>query len=221
VSTVLGIDWARPRWVGVVLQDGAPARVLVDSDLAALVHHVPEAACIGVDMPIGTPRDGVRASELQARTFVGARRSSVFLTPPSEVLAVGSYAEANALARATIGQGISQQAWGLRRLIAIVAAVAEGDARLFEVHPEVSFTALAGAPMPAAKTTWNGQMARRTALARAGIVLPDDLGVAGAVPVADVLDAAVVAWSARRHAAGEARSFPEGAPAGARETIWY
>jgi len=221
VSTVLGIDWARPRWVGVVLEDGAPARVVADQDLAALVDGVPDAACIGVDMPIGTPGDGVRASELQARTFVGVRRSSVFLTPPAEVLAAGSYAEANTLARATIGRGLSQQAWGLRRLIAIVAALAAGDARIFEVHPEVSFTALVGAPMAAAKTTWNGQMARRTALARAGIVLADDLGPAGAVPVADVLGAAVVAWSARRHVAGEARSFPEGAPAGARETIWY
>jgi predicted RNase H-like nuclease len=221
VSTVVGIDWARPRWVGVVLGDGAPAQVVADRDLAALVDGMPEAACIGIDMPIGTPRDGVRAADLDARSFVGARRSSVFLTPPAEVLAAAGYAEANKLARATIGQGISQQAWGLRNLIAVVAAVAAADARLIEVHPEVSFAALAGAPIPAAKSTWNGQMARRTALARAGIDLPDDLGPAGAVPVADVLDAAAAAWSARRHAAGEARSFPDGAPPGARETIWY
>jgi hypothetical protein len=52
-------------------------------------------------------------------------------------------------------------------------------------------------------------------------VLPDDLGEAGVVPVADVLDAAAVAWSARRFAAGEARSFPAAASPGDRQVIWY
>jgi predicted RNase H-like nuclease len=47
------------------------------------------------------------------------------------------------------------------------------------------------------------------------------LGAAGDVPVADVLDAAAAAWSARRYAAGEAGSFPPDAPRGAREVIWY
>jgi hypothetical protein len=40
------------------------------------------------------------------------------------------------------------------------------------------------------------------------------------VPPPDVLDAAAVAWTARRHTAREARSFPPGAPRGARPVIW-
>jgi len=127
----------------------------------------------------------------------------------------------NALAAQRSEKGISQQAWGLRENIGRVAAVAESDPRLIEVHPEVSFAALAGGHMRAAKTTWNGQMDRRAALARAGVVLPDDLGQAGVVPVADVLDAAAVAWSARRFAAREARSFPAAASPGDRQVIWY
>jgi predicted RNase H-like nuclease len=221
VTTVLGIDWARPRWVAVVLDGDAPPRVLAERDLAALVAGFPQAAWIGVDMPIGLPASGVRAADLEARASVGPRRSSVFLTPPAEVLAATTYAEANVVARAVMGQGISQQSWGLRHTIAVVAEVAAADARVIEVHPEVSFATLAGGPMPAAKTTWNGQMARREALARAGIVLPDDLGTAGVVPVADVLDAAAVAWTARRRAAGEARSFPAAASSGDRQVIWY
>ncbi len=219
--TVLGIDWARPRWVAVVLAPGARPRVLADRDLAVLVGAVPDAACVGVDMPIGLPEAGPRAADAEARAFVGARRNSVFMTPPAAVLAAGTYAEANALAAARAEKGISQQAWGLRANIAVVAGVADADRRLIEVHPEVSFVALAGGHMRAAKTTWNGQMDRRAALARAGIVLPDDLGDAGVVPVADVLDAAAVAWSARRFAAGDARSFPAAASHGDRQVIWY
>ena len=172
-------------------------------------------------MPIGLPEAGERAADAEARAFVGARRSSVFMTPPAAVLAAETYAEANVLAAQRSEKGISQQAWGLRENIGRVAAVAETDPRLIEVHPEVSFAALAGGHMRAAKTTWNGQMDRRAALARAGIVLPDDLGEAGVVPVADVLDAAAVAWSARRFAAGEARSFPAAASPGDRQVIWY
>jgi predicted RNase H-like nuclease len=221
VTTVLGIDWARPRWVAVVLDGDAPPRVLAERDLATLLGAFPQAAWIGIDMPIGLPASGVRAADLEARASVGPRRSSVFLTPPAEVLAAASYAEANVVARAVMGQGISQQSWGLRHTIAIVADVAAVDARVIEVHPEASFAALAGGPMPAAKTTWNGQMARREALVHAGIALPDDLGEAGRVPAADVLDAAAVAWSARRRAAGEARSFPAAASPDDRQVIWY
>jgi predicted RNase H-like nuclease len=80
------------------------------------------------------------------------------------------------------------------------------------VHPEVSFSLLAGAPIAASKRTRAGQSARRRSLEQAGIPVPSDLGpvsgVAGVGPD-DVLDAAVVAWSARRVAAGAARSFPD------------
>jgi len=219
--TVLGIDWARPRWVAVVLADGAAARVLADGDLPALGGRFPDAACVGVDMPIGLPEAGERAADAEARRFVGARRSSVFMTPPAAVLSADSYTEANAIAAQRSEKGISQQAWGLRVNIGRVAAVAATDPRVIEVHPEVSFAALAGGQMRASKITWNGQMDRRAALVRAGIVLPDDLGEAGLVPVADVLDAAAVAWSARRFAAGEARSFPAAASPGDRQVIWY
>src|SRR5215207_7184286 len=171
--TVLGIDWARPRWVAVVLADGAAARVLADGDLPALGGRFPDAACVGVDMPIGLPEAGERAADAEARRFVGARRSSVFMTPPAAVLSADSYTEANAIAAQRSEKGISQQAWGLRVNIGRVAAVAATDPRVIEVHPEVSFAALAGGGMRAAKTTWNGQMDRRAALVRAGVLLPE------------------------------------------------
>jgi predicted RNase H-like nuclease len=210
VTQVLGVDWYRRGWVGVVLGEGV--RVLVGDELRALIARVPDAAVVGVDMPIGLT-DGVRECDRLAREFVGPRRASVFLAPPRAALDAATYAEANAALAP--GRRISQQAWALRYGIAEVAAL--GDERLIEVHPEASFTALNGGYVPFAKTTWNGQMLRRRLLASAGIVLPDDLRAEGAVPPADVLDAAAVAWTARRHAAGEACAI---AP-GAREIIWY
>jgi predicted RNase H-like nuclease len=76
------------------------------------------------------------------------------------------------------------------------------------VHPEVSFRALGGRPLPASKRTWAGQAARRGLLEGAGIRLPDQLGRAGVAAPDDVLDAAAAAWSAHRIADGRAASLP-------------
>lgn len=220
-GAALGVDWYRGAWVGVVLADPQPPQVLVETDLGRLVDRVADPACVGVDMPIGLPATEREADRL-AREFVGPRWPSVFMTPPDEVLRAPSYAEANVIAARLLGgRKISQQAWALRRNIEHVGNLAARDPRLIEAHPEVSFRDLAGAPLTYAKTTWNGQAIRRRALRAAGIVLADDLGEAGRVPVADVLDAAVVAWAARRYAEGAARSLPPGAERGERQVIWY
>jgi predicted RNase H-like nuclease len=218
-APVMGVDWYKAGWVAVVLEP--EPRVLVGTDLATLIAGVEGVACVGVDMPIGLPVT-TRVADTQARTFVGPRRNSVFMTPPAPVLAAGSYAEANEIAAQLLGgKRISQQSWALRTNIAVVAAVAEHDDRVIEVHPEVSFRAMHGAEMLFPKTTWNGQALRRAALAKHGIALPDELGEAGGVPPADVLDAAAAAWSASRHARGESQPLPDGWPRGTPGAIWY
>jgi predicted RNase H-like nuclease len=220
-ETVLGVDWYRRGWAAVALTATEPPRTLIADDLEALIARLPGAACVAVDMPIGLPQTE-RAADALARKFVGPRWQSVFATPPAEVLAAATYAEANAVAAALLnGKKISQQSWALRRNITRVSDVAASDPRIIEVHPEVSFRELIGHPVAFSKTTWNGQAIRRRALAAAGIDLPDDIAEAGAVPVADVLDAAVAAWSARRYAQGQAQSLPEGAQRGERQVIWY
>jgi predicted RNase H-like nuclease len=219
-APVIGVDWYKAGWVAVVLED-AP-RVMVGADLEALIARVDGAACVGVDMPIGPP-ETVREADKAAREFVGVRRNSVFMTPPAAVLEAPSYVEANVIAAELLdGKKISRQAWALRRNIAAVAAVAEQDGRVIEVHPEVSFCAMRDREHLAyAKTTWNGQALRRAALATHGIVIPEQLDEAGGVPPADVLDAAAVAWTARRHARGESESLPAGWPRGTPGAIWY
>lgn len=220
-TVVLGVDWCKHGWVGVLLGASASPTVLVDPSLERLVARAPEASCVGIDMPIGLPAS-TRAADAMARRYVGCRRSSVFMIPPRPVLLASSYAAANEIApELTGGKKISRQAWALRRPIATVEGVAAHDARLIEVHPEVSFRTIHGTEVTDAKTTWNGLELRRRSLADAGIVFPDRLAEGGHVAPADVLDAAAAAWSARRYADGGAQSFPPAARHGQREVIWY
>ncbi len=143
------------------------------------------------------------------------------MTPPRPVLEAPTYTAANAIAPEIIGKKISQQAWALRPSIALVETLAAEDRRVIEVHPEVSFRAMVDHELRYAKGTWNGQRLRLHSLEGEGIVLADHLGEGGDVAVADVLDAAAAAWSARRYARHEERALPEGSPRGQREVIWY
>ena len=197
----LGVDAARGGWIAVVLQDGAFVDAVLERRFPALLERFPDASAVGVDVPIGFPEVGARRrADEAARAVVGARRSSVFFTPPRAALDAPTYGGARALA-----PGTSAQAWALRTGILDVDRVR--DPRVHEVHPEVSFAVLAQAPLPFAKRTWNGQHERRRLLAGEGIELPERLD-AGLVPPDDVLDAAVAAWSAYRIARGIHVTFP-------------
>jgi predicted RNase H-like nuclease len=113
--------------------------------------------------------------------------------------------------RRLAGEGVSRQAYGLReKLFDVDRWVRTARQRGVEVHPELCFTRMAGAPLPYPKTTWAGVERRRELLAAEGIVVAGDLGPAGALAgVDDVLDAAAAAWTARRLAAGRAHPLPD------------
>ena len=213
---VVGIDWARGRWVGVVLPG---AEVVVAAALRHFLDPGTGFSRIGVDMPIGLPPLAAprRAGDVAARAFVGPRRASVFMTPPREALEASDYAAGNRLLPE--GMRMSRQVWGLRAMIAETGAVADDDPRVIEVHPEVSFRAMAGVPLNHPKSTPEGQAMRRSILASHEIVLADELPPGA--PLIDTLDAAAVAWTARRAADGEAESLPPGAAPGARGVIWF
>ena len=191
--------------------------------LAELASQLSDVAVIGIDIPIGLPDSGRRAADLAAREFVGPRRSSVFFTHPWAMIEAPTYADAREIAKQRFGAGISAQAYALRSKILEVDAIAQSDDRIIEVHPEVSFRELAGTHLLHSKRTWNGQMERRRLLADAQITLPSHLTEAGDIPVDDVLDAAVCAWTAARFVAGTARSMPdppEISDAGRPMAIW-
>lgn len=236
MDRVAGVDVAAGRWVVVVLEDGAFWSAVVGLELEALLADLSGIAVVGVDIPIGLPSgeggDWPRAADRDARKRLRGRASSVFATPPRPVLECTAYEGANTLHRHLTGKGLSRQAWALGARILEVDALAAGDDRVVEVHPEVSFAALAdeGGPpargLPHGKKSWNGQHVRRGLLAAAGIELPDELeGEVGRVPADDLLDAAAAAWSAARFAAGSGGSLGEavsdGRPSRHAGRIWY
>jgi predicted RNase H-like nuclease len=197
----LGVDAARGGWIAVALEDGRFADAVLERRFPALLERFPQAAVVGVDVPIGLPEPGERRrADIGARGLVGARRSSVFFTPSRAALEAPTYGEARAIAPST-----SAQAWALRTPILDVDRVE--DVRVREVHPEVSFAVLAGRPLGSSKRTWNGQRERLALLRGVGITMPDHLD-AGLVPSDDVLDAAIAAWTATRIAAGEHLTIP-------------
>jgi predicted RNase H-like nuclease len=62
--------------------------------ITSLTETLPDAAILGNDIPIGLPESGRREADLAARPRLGARRNSVFFTPPRAVIEVATHAEA-------------------------------------------------------------------------------------------------------------------------------
>ena len=222
-ASVTGIDGCAGGWVAVTLSGdadndadagadpGAPPAVSVTVastlDGLGLGLGLGGAGVIGIDMPLGLLAAGWRTADLLARRALGRRGSCVFAIPPRPVWEQPAYATANQSCRELTGRGMSVQAWGLRGKLLEADAFRRAAAAppLYEVHPELSFAALAGGtPLADSKHTRAGLAIRRALLAQAGIAVPSR--VPGAAED-DLLDAAAVAWSARRVAAGAAVTF--------------
>jgi predicted RNase H-like nuclease len=223
---VIGVDACRRGWVAVSLDvSGLPRRaprlaaVRTDGSLAGVLGQADRdpaggVGIVGIDMPLGLLESGWRQADRAARGLLGPRRSSVFAIPPRAVWAQPSYQAANELCRELTGQGFSVQAWGLRAKLLEANQYREACQHpMYEVHPELAFGAMAGAPLEHSKHTPAGRELRRELLAQAGIVLPASssghLSGTWEAPVTDTLDAAAVAWSAGRIATGQAVILPD------------
>ena len=207
--------------MAVELSNGAVTAVVAADQFEQLLGRFSSAAVVGVDIPIGLPEQPPRAADVEAQRLLGGRRSTVFHAPPRCVASAESYAAANHRSREQCGgRGISRQAYALLPRILEVERCRDGGRAIFEVHPELSFMALTGAPMAESKKSWAGQHRRRHALAGVGIELAEELGPVGVVPPDDILDAAAVAWSAARIASGRAHRVPAGCRVG-DPAIWF
>jgi predicted RNase H-like nuclease len=213
MTVVTGIDGCPKGWIAIVLTEGRFARAELAPTFADLLPRLADAGVIAVDIPIGLP-DGSdpRLADVEAKKLLGKRASSVFTTPPGAVLEAPTCAEANRISRRLFDRGISQQSYALRTKIFEVDAVTAHDERICEVHPEVSFATINGAPLDHSKKSWHGHADRLCLLRDVGITIPADLGPAGATPPDDVLDAAAAAWSAHRIANGNAERVGEPIP---------
>jgi predicted RNase H-like nuclease len=175
-------------------------------------------------MPIGLPatgQPGGRTAEHQVRALIGPRRRSVFGIPARAAVFAHpqGYAAVCALARRTSSPPCapSLQAYHIFPRIIEIDTALRGDAalarRVFEVHPELSFRTMNGAPL-----TWpkkeKGRLGEGAALRRALLLeqgyraeFLDHLPKGGARRD-DFFDACAADWSAARIAAGEAIVLP-------------
>ncbi|WP_236789572.1 DUF429 domain-containing protein [Amycolatopsis sp. GM8] len=210
MSRVLGVDACKAGWFGVALGDGCAYVAGTIAELVGRAEADGPVDVVGIDIPIGLPDTTRRQADVLARQAIGRLRASVFITPVRPALSAPDHRTASELNRKLAGEGISMQAFRLTpKLLQVEAWARVTHHRVVEVHPEVSFATLAGEPLTASKHTWAGAELRRGLLGNAGIDL-HDLGSPGRFAgVDDVLDAAVVAWTARRVAAGEARAMPD------------
>jgi predicted RNase H-like nuclease len=210
---MLGVDACRKGWAGIVLStDSVPCGVFAPTlvDVVARAQALAPLDVIAVDMPIGLPDAGRRAADVEAKRLAGPRRSSVFIAPVRPAAEAATYADAARINREMAGEGLSAQAYALvPRIIEVDMWVHIAGITVVEVHPELSFAAMADGPVPVSKHTWAGAMERRRRLDEVGIHLPDNLGEVGSsAGVDDVLDAAAAAWTARRYLTGRAVSVP-------------
>ena len=204
------MDACRGGWACVELDvdEGAAPAVRVAGSLVQVLAGAAPGQVVGIDMPLGLLGEGWRAADGEARRRLGVRRSSIFAIPPAAVWEQPDYQSALAVCRRLTGQGFSVQAWGLRGKLREAGEYRRtGRQRLFEVHPELSFAAMAGAPLTEPKNRPAGQELRRSVLAAAGLNLAAD--PAWRRVTVDVLDAAAVAWTARRIATGQAVALPD------------
>lgn len=193
---VAGVDGTKSGWVAIILDSrhGASGRLLpgVEFDFGTL-----DAEVIAIDVPIGFgPR---RAADPAARAYLKGAASTVFTTPAEGVL------------RRPFGRGlgVTAQAHALGPRIIHCTTLARRDPRLREAHPEVSFREMnGGAALEHKKKSAGGMIERMELLRKHGIGL-GSLADAATAPMDVVLDAAACAWTARRIAAGSARSLPD------------
>jgi predicted RNase H-like nuclease len=210
---VLGVDACKRGWIAIAVEDAVTGAFFAE-DIDRLIARAQAGgpvAAVAIDMPIGLPDAGHRRADALARSVIGPLWPSVFMTPVRQALLAADHTAASAINRELTGHGISIQAFGLKpKLFEVERWVRTTAVRVVEIHPEVCFARLAGAPLIVRKSSWAGAECRRALLAKAGIDLTADLNGAGAYArVDDVLDAGAAAWAARQVLRGHARPIPD------------
>jgi predicted RNase H-like nuclease len=222
------MDGCKAGWIAFKVDIASRATTLELIDLPCILQRRPSGlAGLGIDIPIGL-LDGSRTCDSAARQLLGwPRRNSVFSPPCREALTAKSYSEACVVNSRVTNKKMSQQAWGIAPKIKQVddAIRAEGQNWVYEVHPEVSFWAMAGErPMENRKKLAAGHNERldilRPVFDQIDVLLAQRPSGVGKD---DLLDAAAAAWSALRIVRGEGQrvSAEQEDSLGLRACIWY
>jgi predicted RNase H-like nuclease len=192
------------------------------------IETAPSFPVIGIDMPIGLADAGVRQADRIAQGLLGRKASSIFITPARRACALPTQRLVSERNRDLGGPGVSIQAFNLlpkvRELDEFVSSGHVGGP-LIEVHPELSFQVLKGSPLLHSKRTPEGARERLELLEGAGLIVEPSLVIRReSVAADDVIDAAVVAWTAERARRGLAQCIPDPPEVfsdGHSAAIWY
>jgi predicted RNase H-like nuclease len=173
------------------------------------------AEFIAVDIPIGLAEPGERRTcdGKARRLLAGPRASSVFPSLPRCLLLQVSYEDACAHSRSLCQKGITKQAHAIYPKIAEVDRLMSPDLqqRVFEIHPELCFLALAGTAMRTRKKEPAGYEERRMVLSTMlSRQLPQrhEVRPKFGVQPDDLLDAAAAALTAHKVLRAEAHRIP-------------
>jgi predicted RNase H-like nuclease len=221
MPNIAGVDGCPSGWIAAVEQTethNVTAHVfLTFSDLTNAL----DAAVIAIDIPIGLTDQGPRQCDLDARRRLGPKRgTSVFPAPIRSALSAATYAEANAASMAAQKKGIPQQAWAIYPKIREVDEALQTNValrrRVFEVHPELTFSTWSGAPILPAKRTPEGQAIRRALIASHFGPLAFE-SVRNQIQRKqasndDIADAFAAVWTAQRVASGSSLTIPVDPP---------
>lgn len=205
----------------------------VHSDWQALMKEADgKNIVVAVDMPIGLTDFGRRACDVLARQELGwPRASSVFAPPRRPMLQFETYVQANNWGKAQGpdgGGGLSKQAWNLVPKIRQIDHWIDPQKQQYvrEAHPELAFQRLNKGNPLTPKRSPQGQSARSGLLEGAYRLAQSSLPEipSSVAKLDDILDAAVLAWTAKRIADGQAACLP-GNPqkdaCGLNMEIWY
>ncbi len=223
---VAGVDGCKAGWIAALAPParGAPPRFVVVERLSDLLVGEDRPGLLAIDMPIGLPErvaGSGRGPEQLVRPLLGQRQSSVFSIPARAAVEALTFGEACrlALAASEPPRKVSMQGFHLfpkiREIDALLRAEPGLRDRIREVHPELAFATMRGAPLLHPKKIKGainpaGMAERRALLIAAG--LPAEI-VAASPPKGaaadDALDALAALIVARRIAAGRGRPFPD------------
>lgn len=230
-SRLAGIDGCPAGWIVCLVAAEGPLvpEIGIVARLADLFTGPDAPGLAVIDMPIGLPErigpEG-RGPERLVRPMLGERQSSVFSIPSRAAIFAGEgldhregYGAACAAALATSEppKKVSKQAYCLfpkiREIDRLMTAASPPP--LFEAHPEVAFAVLNGGRAMAlpkkVKSRPNpvGLDERRALLVGLGFAAEVLAAPPRGAGADDLLDACVMALTARRIASGTAVSFPD------------
>ena len=210
----VGIDGCKNGWISIGNSNCnfKKSIIIFKEKFSDLINEYPSNSIFLVDMPlILTKSKKIRACDIEAKLFLKKRQSSIFLAPCFQALKAESYEKANRINRKITSLGLSKQSWNLFKKIIEMQPYAF-DKKVFEGHPECSFAFYNKKPMDYNKTSLKGLFLRLEIINQIGFNLIDlskKLSNEIQAKPDDLIDAAILCWSASRIVNGQANHLPK------------